>query len=115
MEVLRQISVDNFAKRINAGLNPQGLSEDNLISTIPSGEDGNLPREVKIKSSELAGLIQAELDKQKRLNKEYKWRGHGWTRCDIELINSFSRQRDEVKKVFFGRELFKIYYYFLEI
>ena len=115
MEILRQISVDNFAKRINAGLNPQGFSEDNLnlISNVPSGEDGNIPREFKIKSSELPALIQAE--KEKLDKKDYKWRGHGWTRCDFELLNSFNRQQDEVKRVWIFKDFLIFFDIFLEI
>uniref|UniRef100_A0A915NUX8 Histone-lysine N-methyltransferase n=2 Tax=Meloidogyne TaxID=189290 RepID=A0A915NUX8_9BILA len=33
------------------------------------------------------------------MNKKiFKWRGHGWTRCDVELINSFNKQQEEIKK-----------------
>nr|CAD2208147.1 unnamed protein product [Meloidogyne enterolobii] len=102
LEILRQASVDNFAKKINNGGGDQqggggGGTEENCGELL----DLNLPRELRLKCSELATLIQAEKDKKEKnlMNKKiFKWRGHGWTRCDVELINSFNKQQEEIKK-----------------
>jgi len=115
--------VDNFAKRINAGLNPHsGFLEEgqmDLLSTIPSSSSNlienaaHLPRDFHLRLTELTALMQSSGigQEKKRASSEFKWRGHGWTHCDFELLQSFQRQQDEVKQV---RCLFSKFYFFFK-
>jgi hypothetical protein len=103
--ILREISVENFTKRINAGQTLNSGNFDMLSSiSIPLSactiENAHLPREFHIRSAELSTVIQnSGIGQEKKTGSNYKWRGHGWVKCDLDLINSFQLQQNEIKQV----------------
>lgn len=55
------------------------------------------PKERPIRVAELAEM--ANENKAKVLKPEFKWKGHYWTVCDLNLIMSFQRPHEEIRQV----------------
>lgn len=53
------------------------------------------PREQVIRASNLSNIV-ANLKNQntKLIKTEYKWKGHSWMICDLQLLQSFQRPHD---------------------
>ncbi|KAK0417056.1 hypothetical protein QR680_012810 [Steinernema hermaphroditum] len=122
---LQQVAAENFARCLNQGklkasdlpcgprilCPPQPLVASISASgvNLPTISDGTTPlgsvanvRELMVRVCDIPTLLDAPLLRYPTVQEPKTepwtaWRGRGWTVCDLELLESFTKQREQAK------------------
>lgn len=104
-----------FLSQAAALLSPLERQSDRISFVAENGENFleliRQPREQIIRACDLPSIVaNIEGHNLKTAKIEYKWRGHSWMICDMQLLQSFQRPHEEVKLVF-KRKILLLYYF----